>query len=92
MAETFTCYSRPVPTPYSELQIGDVVRLGGLTYDTATVKRVTPDSVTFFRPFVHHDHYETTQGIFCYVGIEEFTISTKREGVVLLVERQHNIR
>jgi len=51
-----------------ELQLGDVISLYEGAYSTATVKKITEDSITLFRPYVHNP------GIICYIGIEEFTI------------------
>lgn len=39
----------------------------------ATVKKITEHYITLFRPYVHTDDYETTAGVACFIGIEEFS-------------------
>jgi len=58
-----------------ELKLADTVRLtcvGG--YNTATVKNVTAEHVTLFRPYVETADFSYTGGVICYIGIEEFSI------------------
>lgn len=54
-----------------DLELGDVVELFEGPYGHATVKKITDDQVTFFRPYVHHDDFSYTGGVICYIGIEE---------------------
>ena len=58
-----------------DLQLGDVIRFDLDAYGDATVKRINEDgTVRCFRPFVHTSDYQTTGGVGCYVGIEEFDL------------------
>lgn len=59
----------------SDLRAGDVVRLDLQAFGYATIKKTTPDSLTFFRPFVRADASQFhDNSVFCYVGIEEFSV------------------
>ena len=59
--------------PGNELRTGDVVQLFDGPWGTAIVKNVTEDSVTFFRPYGTHTDIECSDGLICYMGIEEFS-------------------
>ncbi len=57
-----------------DLKLRDEIRSFDGGYGTATVKKVDDNFVTVFRPFVHSNDVETTCGVCCYVGIEEYHI------------------
>ncbi len=59
----------------TELRLADVVNLDFVTgYDTATIKNITEDGITLFRPYVHTADFSYTSGVICYLGFEEWTI------------------
>lgn len=64
---------KPEQVHGSELKLGDELMLWqDHAYGSATVKKITPEFVVLFRPFVQTGDYEYTGGVPCYVGIEEF--------------------
>lgn len=61
-------------TPGKDLQLGDVVELfESEPYAHATVKKLSSNTATFFRPYVHTADFSYTGGVICYIGIEELT-------------------
>ena len=56
----------------ADLQLADQVERVG-TLGVVTVKMLTDDSVTFFRPYTHTGDFSYTGGVICYVGIETWT-------------------
>jgi len=73
-----------------ELQLGDVVSLYEGAYSTATVKKITEDLITLFRPYVHASDFPNIGGIMCYIGIEEFTIHRNTDQDFVLFFRKKN--
>jgi len=68
----------------SELRLGDVVEMAGLSderelgaYKCSTVIRVTDAEVTLFRPYVHTADFTTTAGVIPYIGTEEYSVSKR---------------
>ena len=59
--------------PFSELRLGDIVKLGLGPYADATVKNVKDGTVTFFRPYVVSSEFTYAGGVICTIGIEEFS-------------------
>jgi len=75
--------------PTSELCVGDTVLLQSSEpyYTCQTVKRVTDREVWFFRPYVHTSSFTTTDGVICYVGIEEYAVDRRSPFTYALVRR-----
>ena len=71
-AQTKTEY--PIKVKYRDLQLADAVKLSEQPYGWATVKQVTEDAVTFFKPYVHTENFKYTGGVICLIGIEEFRV------------------
>lgn len=74
----------------SELQIGDIVRLGTNDngYADATVYNIKDGNVHVFRPYVHVSDFITTGGVITYMGHEDFSIPVSSSGTVILLSRQ----
>lgn len=73
-----------------DLRVGDVVKQFEGPFGTAIVRKVTADSVTFFRP------YGTTAGFvygggqtICYHGMEETTFALDSKAVFHVYQRDH---
>lgn len=75
--------------PTSELRVGDTVLLDMSEpyYTCQTVKRVTEREVWFFRPYVHTSGFVTTDGVICYIGIEEYAVDRQSPFTYALVRR-----
>lgn len=62
--------------PARDLQLGDVV--DALPHDTpwstATVTKITDDSVQFHRPYGHTEDWSYTGGVIFYTGLEVYTV------------------
>jgi len=58
----------------TELRLADVVNTEGDKYNSATIKQITKDSITLFRPYVATADFSYTGGVICYIGIEEYTV------------------
>jgi hypothetical protein len=66
------------PMKANELQLGDVVTAfyneNPGPWSTAIVKKVTDDSITFYRPYGTKADFSYTGGVICYMGLEEYTV------------------
>lgn len=80
----------PIKVRPGELKLGDVVTdaVKHSPWGTAIVRRVTKDTVTFFRPYGVSEDFSYTGGVICYTGVEEFTINKSLDETFTLVERK----
>ena len=60
----------------SQMQLADVVSLADFDSDFSTciVKQIDKNEVTLFRPYGTTVNFESTGGVICYIGIEEYKI------------------
>ena len=74
-----------------KLNLGDIVITSDNSpYTFATVRNLTPDTVTLFRPYVHCSDFAYTGGVICYIGLEEFNCS--RNAPFIRVEKGPKLR
>jgi hypothetical protein len=84
---------REIITP-KEMQLGDTVRRVeggegmGICFCDMMVRQIKDGMITFFRPFVHTSDFSTTSGVFCYVGVETFSVYQKSDTQYFLMDRQ----
>lgn len=43
-----------------------------MTYNNSTVIKISKESITLFRPYVHTGDFESTTGIIPYLGFEQW--------------------
>ena len=79
---------QPTTIKARELQLGDKVQCYEGAYSTATVRQIEDGIVYLVRPYTHTSDYETSGGLTCYVGIEEFTVYHDSDREWILLDRR----
>lgn len=83
-------------TPYvidaKDCRLGDIVRPVVLDnpnegYSDSTVIKITDQSVTLFRPYVHTSDFTYTDGVIPYVGMNQYTVLPTTKVTVLSESR-----
>lgn len=77
---------------FSELKVGDVIRFESMyAWNCCIVKDIKWDNIiekyvaTLFRPYGATSDFTTTSGCICYIGVEEFKITSDNKSIFTLL-------
>lgn len=82
----------------SELQLGDVVRLGPIgnygpnKFSDAVVIQITDKEIHLFRPYAITADFQYTGGVIPYIGIEQFHAYDKKNDYLVIERRTEPLR